>query len=95
MKVLAKVDSKKYICEISHLEIEKFLDLYFGNLKELKVGDEIDLGDGYNHFEKTKRALESTQDFFKKNIDNIRAITNAMLLVQDKDQEVPNDNYTK
>jgi len=82
MKVLAKIDSKKYLCEISHHEIEQYLDLYFDKLKELKVGDEVDLGDGYRHFQKTKSALDSTQDFFKKNIDNIKAITNAMLLVQ-------------
>ena len=37
MKVIAKVDSDKYICEVDHAEIEKFMDLYYGKMKKLNV----------------------------------------------------------
>ena len=80
MKILGISENGKYIAEITHTEIEQYLDLYYGKLEKLRVGEEIDLGDGYKHYENTRRALEKTQDFFKSNINNINAITNAMLL---------------
>jgi len=48
MKVIAMIDSKKYICEVSHEELEKVTDKYYGKLEPLKVGSEMDLGMGYN-----------------------------------------------
>ncbi|MDD2505159.1 MAG: hypothetical protein PHF21_02665 [Bacilli bacterium] len=80
MKVIAKVDSDKYICEVDHAEIEKFMDLYYGKMKKLNVNDIINLGEGYDYADKSRRALEETREFFKKNADNIKAITNAFLL---------------
>ena len=40
MKVLGTTDGG-YVCEISHTEIEKFLNLYYGQ-KKLKQGTEED-----------------------------------------------------
>lgn len=77
MRVIAKIEDKRYLCEIEHTELEKFMNLYYCNLKELKVGDSIDLSTGYDHFKDTKEALEQTQKFFKSNIKTIEAITNA------------------
>lgn len=86
MKVIAKVDHKKYICEISHEEIEKFMALYYdGGLKELNVGAVVDLGEGQHQLDATKRALKETQQFFKNNADTIKAITNAFLLTNEKE----------
>jgi len=84
MKILGKSGDeydKKYICEISHSEIEKFLHLYYNKMDEPKTGDKIDLGDGYDYYSKTKSALEETQKFFKSHADVIRAITDGLLLV--------------
>lgn len=77
MKVIAKIEEKKYVCVVEHYELEKFINLYYNNLKELKVGDSIDLGTGYNHHRDTKEALKQTQQFFEANIKTIEAITNA------------------
>ena len=79
MRVIAKVEEKKYLCEIEHTELEKFMNLYYRNLKELKVGDSIDLATGYDHYKDTKEALEQTQKFFKSNIKTIEASTNAFI----------------
>lgn len=86
MTVIAKVDSKDYICKISHSEIEKFLGIYYyrESLKELKVNDTIDLGLGYTYFEDTKQALRDTQAFFKSNATIINAVTNAFLLTKEE-----------
>ena len=85
MIVIAKVDTKDYICKISHSEVEKFLGVYYKeSLKELKVNDTIDLGLGYTYFEDTKKALRDTQAFFKSNVSIINAITNAFLLTKEE-----------
>jgi len=89
MKILGISENGKYIAEVTHTEIEQYLDLYYGHLEKLSVGKEIDLGNGYKHYENTKRALEKTQDFFKANIENINAITNAMLLTSKKETKLP------
>ena len=80
MQVLGVSGRDKYIVEIEHTELEKYLDLYYNNLKPLKVGDVIDLSDWYRY--KTATALTSTQKFFQDNVENIKAITNAMLMCQ-------------
>jgi len=49
MKIIGNVDSRNYLAVVSHTEIEKSLDLYYGNLKqEVKVGSEFALGAGYD-----------------------------------------------
>lgn len=48
MKVIAAVGNSTYICEINHTEVEKVFDKYYGNMKPLAVGTELDLGGGYN-----------------------------------------------
>ena len=47
MKIIGHV-GENYIAEVSHHELEKSLDKYFGKLKDLAVGQELDLGDGYD-----------------------------------------------
>ena len=64
MKVVAIVDHKKYLCEISHVEIEKFLDLYYENLQVLRVGDSVDLSKGYNFANDMEIAVKKIEGFF-------------------------------
>lgn len=78
--------TKKYICEINHTEIEKFLGLYYDNMKKLNIGDEVNLGKGYDYHRETKAALEKTQEFFKSHTDVIRAITNGLLIINKEEQ---------
>jgi predicted component of type VI protein secretion system len=48
VKVIAKASDSKYICEVSHDELEKFMNQYYGNMKRLEVGDDVNLGQGYD-----------------------------------------------
>ena len=66
MKVIGKTKDG-YICEIDHSEIEKVFDKYYGHLNPLKLGDDIDLGQGYsfrNEISATcKRMIDANQSF--------------------------------
>lgn len=78
MNVLGKTGNASYICEISHKEIEKFLGLYYGNLKDVKVGDVIDLGKGYDHASEIKAAMDKTREFVQAHQKTINAIINGL-----------------
>jgi len=73
MKVLGK-SKDGYICEVSHSEIEKFLDLYYGKRARLEVGEEVDLGAGYDWSSKIASALYQTQEFVKANKPIIQSL---------------------
>jgi len=66
MKVIGKT-KEGYICEISHSELEKVLDKYYGHLKPLDVGSDIDLSQGYsfrNDINATcKKMIAATESF--------------------------------
>jgi len=57
----------QYIAIVSHAEIEKFLNIYYGRMENLKVGDEINLGKGYDFFKQTIEALGTTKKFIEQN----------------------------
>ena len=48
MKVIAKANDSTYLCEVSHTELEKFLNQYYGKQPKLSVGDSVNLGQGYD-----------------------------------------------
>ena len=73
MKVLGEATSG-YICEVSHSEIEKFLGLYYGKMNRLKVGEEVNLGEGYDWEGKISSALRQSQDFVKANQPIIQSL---------------------
>jgi hypothetical protein len=80
MKVLGTTGdyTSKYICEVSHSEIERFLNLYYNKMGKLKVGDEVDLGRGHDFARETKSAMEKTQAFIESNKAIIEAIFNGI-----------------
>lgn len=60
MKVIGIADDGEYICQVSHTEIEKLTDKYYGNLAgKLKPGSEMDLGAGYDFRNAIKKACDS------------------------------------
>lgn len=59
MKVIAKANDSTYICEVSHTELEKFFDKYYGNMSKLSVGDNINLGQGYDFASRIESACKS------------------------------------
>jgi hypothetical protein len=60
---------KTYIAEVSHEELQKLTDKYYGKseLPELKVGDELNIGAGYDFRgdirEACKKMAEAMQAF--------------------------------
>lgn len=81
MKVLAAGKNNTFICEVTQSEVEKFMNLYYGNMKRLEAGQEIDLGAGHNFEYETRKALESTKALIKDNADVIKAITNGISII--------------
>lgn len=81
MKVIGKINSESYICEVSHTEIEKFKNLYYNKLHTLKVGDSLDLGAGYDFYVDTVRALNKTEELISSNKKVVEAILNGITLV--------------
>jgi hypothetical protein len=71
----------KYICEVSHTEIEQFLNTYYGGTKRLEVGAEVDLGKGYDFAKDAKDAMDKTSDLIKSNKKVIEAILNGIQVV--------------
>jgi hypothetical protein len=80
----SRFDRRKYICEVSHSEIEKFLNLYYDKLERLSAGDTVDLGTGYDFHDDIKTALETTKKFIKDNQKTVNAIMNGLTVVANK-----------
>ena len=81
MKVLGLSETgynKKYICEVDHRELEKFLNQYYDKMKKLDVGDEVDLGKGYDFASDAKSAFGSLSETIEKNGKVLRAITEGI-----------------
>lgn len=62
MKVLGIVGSRRYLVEVDHSEIEKALGKYLGNLHELKVGDNLNLGEAYDYSAQISSVCKSMED---------------------------------
>ncbi len=65
MKVIALVDGSTYLVQVGHSELEKVFDKYYNKLEKLKVGDQIDLGEGYNFRSDIKKACDDMRDAMK------------------------------
>lgn len=79
MKVIGKTgDRDSYICVVNHVELEKFLNLYYGKLNRLEVGDSVDLGKGHDFASEAASAMHSTQQFIKDNQKIVTAILNGL-----------------
>lgn len=65
MKVIGMASSDTYLVQVSHTELEKVFDKYFGKLSQLKVGDEIDIGAGYNFRSDIQHACNEMRDAMK------------------------------
>lgn len=89
MKVLAVKGSRgnTYICEVNHTEIEKHQNLYYGNMKTLKEGEEIDLGAGYDFAEEARETLSKTEAFFNANKKMIKTIAKGINVFRREDSD--------
>jgi hypothetical protein len=57
--------SHGYICNVSHDELEKLVDKYYGKLKRLEVGSKMDLGAGYDFRSQIQSACRGMVDASK------------------------------
>ena len=80
MKVIGKSGRDRYICEVSHAEIEKHMNLYYGKMKSVEVGEEIDLGKGYDFSVDIRDAMGKTSEFIKANKKIVSAITDGIMI---------------
>lgn len=80
MNIIGVAQDDTYICQISHKEIEKFLNLYYNKLGRIKVGDCVDLGRGYDFHADTINALKKTEEFVRGNKQIIEAITEGITI---------------
>jgi len=84
MKVIAKIDISTYICEVRHEEIEKYMNLYYDNMKKLHIGQEVSLSEGYDFKSETLDALRETKNFIKANSKIIDAILKGIKIAGKK-----------
>lgn len=82
MKIIGIADgpsyARQYICTVNHTELEKFLGLYYDKLNQLKVGEEVDLGKGYDHASEITSAMRATQELIKAHQPVVTAILNGL-----------------
>jgi len=70
MRVIGKVKKDVYLCQVSHEELEKFLDRYGyqkENLEGLDTGAYVDLAKGYDFHRDALAAMKKTEDFIQSN----------------------------
>lgn len=71
----------EYIAQVSHRELEQFLNLYYGKLNRLKVGEAVDLGVGYNFAKDIENAFQKTKEFIEGHEKIINTIARGTILV--------------
>jgi len=87
MKVIGRVNNDKYICEVNHIELEKFMGLYYNNMKRLDIYEELDLSKGYDYYTDTMEALDETKKFIKANSKIIQAIMNGLTISSNRSRK--------
>jgi hypothetical protein len=78
---------RRYICELDHTEIEKFMGLYYGKMEKLKIGEIIDLGRGYDFASEISTAMSKTSEFIESNKKIINAIMNGITIIKNSDAQ--------
>jgi len=79
MKVIAKASDSKYICEVSHDELEKFMNQYYGKLGKLSVGQDVNLGQGYDFSARIEQACKQMAEAVRA-FDAARSVMTAYAL---------------
>lgn len=89
MEVIGTVESGTYLCRVSHTEIEKYLNLYYNKKDRLKVGDVVNLGQGYDFLRDAEVALKKTEEFIAANKHVIETIVTGISVMsrREKDNE--------
>ena len=91
MKVIGLDGNGQYIAIVTHDELEKCANKYYGKLNKLKVGDAFDIGAGYNFASQIKSSCESMLDAhknFKYAQDTLTSFAMMVSELPTVDQEV-------
>ena len=93
MKVIGFTGDNKYLCEVSHDEIERLLNLYYGKRERLKANEEIDLGRGYDFARDIADSMKQTREFVGSHQKIISAIVKGLSLesIEIAAKEQPHD----
>ena len=88
MKIIGEANRDHYVAIISTDEIEKAFDMFYGKMPAIKVGDTIDLAQGYNFRSEIQRVCSSMQDSMKS-FDRARATLQqfAMMVAENASAE--------
>lgn len=79
MQVLAKVENGKFLCEVSNHELRKFMKT-FGDF-QMRIGENIDLTEGYDFAEDAIKAMEKTNEFISSNKNIIETIIKGINVI--------------
>ena len=72
MKIIGEANRDHYVAIVSKDEIEKAFNKFYGQMPAIKVGDTIDLAQGYDFRGEIQRVCGSMQDSMKA-FDRARA----------------------
>jgi len=65
MEIIGIAKDGLYLATVSHTELEKVADKYYGKLKPLRVGEEFNLGAGYDFRQNIQSACREMVDASK------------------------------
>jgi hypothetical protein len=66
MRIIGKVNDDVYLAQVSHTELEKAADLYYGKMPKLRVGVTMDLAAGHDFRSEIKEACRSMLEAYKQ-----------------------------
>lgn len=87
MEVIGVCGRDEYICKLNHSELEKYMNLYYGKMQNLHVGQHVYLGKGYDFLHKTESALKKTEEFLSANKEVIQAIMSGITVMTRKETQ--------
>lgn len=87
MKVIAKANESTYICEVSHTELEKFMNQYYGKLDKLSVGQTVNLGQGHDFSGRIESACKTMVEAMKAFEDARKVMTSYAVAVASGNSE--------
>lgn len=83
MKILGKGEDKTYVALISHKEIEKIVEKYYGKLPDLKVNDDFPISCGHDFRDDIKTACNKMVDAMKAFEDAKNTLHTFALMVSE------------
>lgn len=83
MEVIGKDGQGNYIAIVSHDELEKSANQYYGKLPRLNVGDEFNIGAGYNFKSDIESACKNMLDACRSFETSRTTMMNFAVMVQE------------